>query len=212
MAVPGRFESEPQDENSDFDAVGIAASAGGLRALSTVLAELPQDFPAPIVVVQHLDPRHPSLLAGILGRVCKLLVKEAQEGEGMRPGIVFLAPPDRHLLVNANATLTLTRTELVHFVRPSADLLFESLAASLKSRALAIVLTGTGSDGAMGVRAIHRMGGQTIAQDEGTSEFFGMPEAAIRTGVIDKILPLQDIAPAMLEWAGRREQQQRASG
>jgi two-component system chemotaxis response regulator CheB len=194
-------------ELGDFDAVGIAASAGGLRALSTVLAELPPDFPAPIVVVQHLDPRHPSLLAGILGRVCKLFVKEAQEGEGMRPGVVFLAPPDRHLLVNATATLTLTRTELVHFVRPSADLLFESLAASFKSRALAIVLTGTGSDGAMGVRAIHRMGGRTIAQDEGTSEFFGMPDAAIRTGVVDCILPLQDIPRAMLEWVGRRELQ-----
>jgi two-component system chemotaxis response regulator CheB len=103
--------------------------------------------------------------------------------------------------------LTLTRTELVHFVRPSADLLFESLAASFKSRALAIVLTGTGSDGAMGVRAIHRMGGRTIAQDEGTSEFFGMPDAAIRTGVVDCILPLQDIPRAMLEWVGRRELQ-----
>jgi two-component system chemotaxis response regulator CheB len=207
VAGPARFESEPQDETGDFDAVGIAASAGGLRALSTVLAELPLNFPAPIVVVQHLDPRHPSLLAGILGRVSKLLVKEAQEGEGMRPGVVFLAPPDRHLLVNANATLTLTRTELVHFVRPSADLLFESLAASFTSRALAIVLTGTGSDGAMGVRAINRMGGRTIAQDEGTSEFFGMPEAAIRTGVVDCILPLQHIPRAMLEWVDRRESQ-----
>jgi two-component system chemotaxis response regulator CheB len=168
-----------------------------------VLAGLPPDFPAPIVVVQHLDPRHPSLLAGILGRTCKLQVKEAQEGEGMRPGVVYLAPPDRHLLVTSNATLTLTRTELVHFVRPSADLLFESLAASLKSRALAIVLTGTGSDGSMGVRAIHRMGGRTIAQNEQTSKFFGMPDAAIRTGIVDEILPLEQIAAAMVQWVAR---------
>jgi two-component system chemotaxis response regulator CheB len=116
---------------------------------------------------------------------------------------VFLAPPDRHLLVNANATLSLSRTELVHFVRPSADLLFESLAASFKARALAVVLTGTGSDGALGLRAIKKMGGRVIAQDEHTSEFFGMPDAAIRTGVVDMILPLDQIAPAMLSWVGR---------
>jgi len=177
-----------------------------------VLAELPREFPATILVVQHLDPRRPSLLAGILGRVCKLLVKEAQEGEDMRPGVVCLAPPDRHLLVNPNATLSLNRSEPVNFVRPSADPLFESLAACFKSRALAIVLTGTGSDGARGVRAIHRMGGRTIAQDEATSEFFGMPNAAMRTGLVDSILPLQDIARAMLEWSACGAQRQRASG
>jgi two-component system chemotaxis response regulator CheB len=194
--------SSSSDDNS-IDVVGIAASAGGLRALTLVLSHLPPTFPAPIAIVQHLDPRHPSLLAGILGRATPLLVKEAQEGEGFRPGVVYLAPPDRHLLVNANGTLTLTRTELVHFVRPSADLLFESLAASVRQRALAIVLTGTGSDGAMGLRAIKRTGGTTIAQDEATSEFFGMPEAAIRAGVVDMILPLDKIAPAMMAWAAR---------
>jgi two-component system, chemotaxis family, protein-glutamate methylesterase/glutaminase len=194
--------SSSSDDNS-IDVVGIAASAGGLRALTLLLSHLPPTFPAPIAIVQHLDPRHPSLLAGILGRATPLLVKEAQEGEGFRPGVVYLAPPDRHLLVNANGTLTLTRTELVHFVRPSADLLFESLAASVRQRALAIVLTGTGSDGAMGLRAIKRTGGTTIAQDEATSEFFGMPEAAIRAGVVDMILPLDKIAPAMMAWAAR---------
>jgi two-component system chemotaxis response regulator CheB len=174
-----------------------------LRALTCLVSGLTAEFLAPIVVVQHLDPRHPSLMAGILGRATRLLVKEAQEGEGLRPGVVFLAPPDRHLLVNANATLSLSRTELVHFVRPSADLLFESMAASFKARALAIVLTGTGCDGAMGLRAIKKMGGRIIAQDERTSEFFGMPDAAIRTGVVDMVLPLDQIAPAMLAWVGR---------
>jgi two-component system, chemotaxis family, protein-glutamate methylesterase/glutaminase len=186
-----------------FDVIGIAASAGGLRALTTIVSALPADFPAPIAVVQHLDPRHPSYMAGILGRVARLLVKEAQEGEALRPGVVYLAPPDRHLLVNANGTLTLTRTELVHFVRPSADLLFESLAASFKSRAVAVVLTGSGSDGSLGLRAIKRMGGHVIAQDEATSEFFGMPEAAIRTGAVDLVLPLEEIAPSLLSWIAR---------
>jgi two-component system chemotaxis response regulator CheB len=190
-------------DEAALDVIGIAASAGGLRALSALLAPLPPEFPAPVVVVQHLDPRHPSLMAGILGRVTRLLVKEAQEGEGIRPGTVYLAPPDRHLLVNANATLSLSRTELVHFVRPSADLLFESLAASFKAHALAIVLTGTGSDGSLGLPAIKKMGGQVIAQDQATSEFFGMPEAAIRTGAVDLVLPLHRIADAMLTWVAR---------
>jgi two-component system, chemotaxis family, protein-glutamate methylesterase/glutaminase len=190
-------------EDIGLDVIGIAASAGGLRALSALLSTLPLEFPAPIVVVQHLDPRHPSLMAGILGRVTPLFVKEAQEGEGLRPGVVYLAPPDRHLLVNPNATLSLSRTELVHFVRPSADLLFESLAASFKQHALAIVLTGTGSDGARGLPAIKKMGGRVIAQDEQTSDFFGMPQAAIRTGAVDMVLPLHRIAPAMLVWVAR---------
>ncbi len=186
-----------------FDVIGVAASAGGLRALTTLLSALPADFPAPIAVVQHLDPRHPSFMAGILGRVVRLRVKEAQEGEALQQGVIYLAPPDRHLLVNANGILTLTRTELVHFVRPSADLLFESLAASFRARAVAVVLTGSGSDGSLGLRAIKRMGGHVIAQDEATSEFFGMPDAAIRTGLVDLVLPLEDIAPSLMSWIAR---------
>jgi two-component system chemotaxis response regulator CheB len=142
-------------------------------------------------------------MAGILGRATPLMVKEAEEGEALRPGVVFIAPPDRHLLVNASGILTLTRTELVHFVRPSADLLFESLAASFHARAVAVVLTGSGSDGALGLRAVRKMGGRTIAQDEATSEFFGMPDAAIRMGVVDVILPLERIGPALVEWIVR---------
>jgi two-component system chemotaxis response regulator CheB len=194
--------SQPLSE-APFPVVGVAASAGGLRALTVVLSALPLDFPAPIAIVQHLDPRHPSLMAGILGRATPLMVKEAEEGEALRPGVVFIAPPDRHLLVNASGILTLTRTELVHFVRPSADLLFESLAASFHARAVAVVLTGSGSDGALGLRAVRKMGGRTIAQDEATSEFFGMPDAAIRMGVVDVILPLERIGPALVEWIVR---------
>src|SRR5260370_39568148 len=120
----------------------------------------------------------------------------ARENDGLRPATVFIAPPNRHLLVNTDGTLSLSQSELVHFVRPSADLLFESVAASYRDRAIAVVLTGTGSDGAMGVRAIKKMGGTVLAQDEGSSEFFGMPGAAIETGFVDFLLPLPEIAPA----------------
>jgi len=184
--------------NAAFDVVALAASAGGLAALNLVLTELPGDFPAALVVVQHLDPKHRSLMAEILGRRTRLRVKQAAEGDELRPGTVFIAPPNRHLLVDPDGTLSLSQTQLVHFVRPSADLLFESVAASYRERALAVVLTGTGIDGTMGVQAIKKMGGTVIAQDEPSSDFFGMPGAAIQTGSVDLILPLTAIAPALV--------------
>lgn len=180
-----------------FEIVALAASAGGLTVLSCVLASLPRDFPASIVVVQHLDPRHRSLMADILGRKTELRVREAADGDKLENGVVYIAPPNRHLLVNSDRTLSLTQTELVHFVRPSADLLFESVAASFKEAAIAVVLSGTGSDGSMGVRAIKKMGGTVIVQDEKSSEFFGMPDAARQTGCVDFTLPLEEIAPAL---------------
>jgi len=186
-----------QFRGAAFHIVALAASAGGLAALGAVLSGLPDDFPAALVIVQHLDPRHRSLMADILSRRTKLKVKQAAEGDRLSPGIAYIAPPDRHLLVNPDGSLSLSQSELVHFVRPSADLLFESVAASYKGRAIAVVLTGNGSDGAMGVQAIKKMGGTVIVQDEKSSEFSGMPSAAIRTGQSDFILPLGEIAAAL---------------
>jgi two-component system, chemotaxis family, protein-glutamate methylesterase/glutaminase len=182
---------------SGFEIVALAASAGGLKALTEVLAALPRDFPAALVVVQHLDPRHRSLMAEILGRRTALLIKEAREGDALERGVALIAPPNHHLLVNAGGKVSLSQTELVHFVRPSADLLFESTAASYRERAIAVVLTGSGRDGAMGVKAIKKMGGTVIVQDEKTAEFFGMPGAAQQTGLADFVLPLGEIAPAL---------------
>ena len=181
-----------------FDVVALASSAGGIGALSEILGSLPRDFPAAIVVVQHLDPRHRSLMADILRRRTMLQVVQAAEGDHIRPGTAFIAPPDRHLLVNADGTLSLTQSELVHFVRPSADLLFESVAASYRQRAIAVVLTGTGSDGSMGIGAIKKMGGTVVAQDQASAEFGGMPAAAIRSGHADFVLPLDEIASALV--------------
>jgi len=189
-------EAEGRVEPS-FDIVAIASSAGGLAALTSMLSALPSDFPAAVLVVQHLDPRHRSLMAEILSRRTALQVIQAVGGEPIEAGTVYVAPPDHHLLANANRTLELAQTELVHFVRPSADLLFESVAASFKHRAIAVVLTGTGSDGTMGVQAIKKMGGTVIAQDEATSDFFGMPSSAIATGAVDFVLPLKEIPSAL---------------
>ena len=199
--LPGR-NGAPRDgktaQGAAFEIVAMAASAGGLQALTVVLSGLPAEFPAAIAVVQHLDPRHRSLMAEILARRTPLQVKQAEENDVITPGTVYIAPPDRHLLVNPDGTLSLSQSELVHFVRPSADLLFESVAASYKERSIAVVLTGTGSDGNMGVEAIKKMGGTVIAQEEESAEFSGMPHAAIETGSVDFILLLEEIPPALV--------------
>ena len=134
----------------------------------------------------------------VLGRRSKMPVRHAEEGMIVEPGHVYLAPPDHHLLIDGDGVVNLTRTELVNFVRPSADLLFESVAAGYGERAIAVVLTGAGKDGSMGVTAINKRGGTVIVQDEATSEFFGMPSAAIRTGVADFVLSLEEI-PSVLK-------------
>ncbi len=181
---------------NQFDIVSIGASAGGLKALSEVLSGLPALLPVPILIVQHLDPRHKSLMAEILQRHCKMKVKEAVNDEPIEQSIVYVAPPNKHMLVS-DGKIALNSSAFVHFTRPSIDLLFESVAADFGDRAIGVILTGTGRDGSMGIKAIKERGGTTIAQDEATSEHFGMPQAAISTGSIDFILPLQDIPPAI---------------
>ncbi|MDZ8257433.1 chemotaxis protein CheB [Nostoc sp. ChiQUE01b] len=188
----------PHFTNVAFDIVAIAASAGGLTAIVKVLSTLKAEFPAAIAIVQHLAPEHPSFMAEILGRCTDIIVKQAQEGDFLTPGTAYVAPPNRHLLVNGDGTLSLSQSELVHFLRPSADLLFESVAATYKDRAIALVLTGTGSDGALGVEAIKKMGGTVIVQDVETAEFAGMPSAAINTGNVDFILPLDEISTTLV--------------
>jgi two-component system chemotaxis response regulator CheB len=181
-----------------FEIIALAASAGGLKALTEVLAALPAQLPVSVVVVQHLDRRHRSLMAEILDRRTLINVKEAENGERLQAGNAYIAPPDHHLLINRGGWVSLTQTELVHFLRPSADLLFESVAASFRERAIAVILSGTGTDGAMGVKAIKKMGGTVIVQKPGTSEFRGMPDAALQTGQADFVLELDEIAPALV--------------
>ena len=188
---PGSGSADPAEP---YGIVAVAASAGGITALGRVLGGLPAEFPVPVVVVQHLDPRHKTIIAEVLGRRAKEQVVLAQDGERAEPGTIYVAPPNHHLLVEAEGVLVLSSSELVHFLRPSADLLFESVAGAYGPRAIACVLTGTGSDGAMGVSAIKSRGGTVIAEDPDLAQFKGMPEAAIATGAVDFILPLDEIA------------------
>lgn len=190
-----------EDRAGSFLVVAVAASAGGLRALERMLGELPAAFPAAIMVVQHLDRNHPSVLAQLLGRHTRMRVREARDGERVEPGVIYVAPPDRHLVAGLDGCLGLSRGELVHYLRPSADRLFESAAVAFGPRTVAVVLTGTGLDGATGVSAVKRGGGTVIAQDEASSEYFAMPDAAIKTGDVDFVLPLDEIASKLISLA-----------
>lgn len=182
---------------SFFEIVAIGASAGGVKAIMTVLADMPEDFPASIVIVQHISRFHKSNMAEILQWNCKIKVKEAYDGEALTPGVVYIAPSDKHMLVSAGK-IALANTKLVHFLRPSIDVLFDSVAANFGDRAIGVILSGTGKDGSEGMKAIKGRKGVTIVQDEKTSESFGMPGAAIDTGMVDFILPIQKIGPTIL--------------
>jgi two-component system chemotaxis response regulator CheB len=177
--------------------VALAASAGGLTALGKVLGALPAAFPVPILVLEHLLPEHRSVLAEILARRTPLRVKQVEDGETMHAGTAYIAPPDAHTVVRAGGTVHLETGPPVRFVRPSADLLFDSVANVYGPRALVVVLTGTGRDGAAGVTAVKEAGGAVFAQDEATSEHWGMPRAAIETGAVDRVLPLEEIPEAI---------------
>lgn len=187
---------------SDTCVVAVGASAGGISALSVILAALPANFPAPIVVVHHLAPEFPSLLAQILSRRTPLRVKQAEENDRLHRGWVYVAPPGRHLVTCADGTLSLTVSEKVHYSRPSVDVLSESVASAFGSSAVGLVLTGGDGDGADGIRAIKAAGGVTFAQDEASSEQASMPRNAAKTGDVDYVLPLGGIGPALVTLLG----------
>ena len=172
--------------------LAIGASAGGFNALAEVLRAFKKELPASVLVVQHLDPRHKSILAELLSRKTAIPVKLAEHGEHMQPGIVYIAPPDEHLLAGPGK-LQLAHSQLVNFLRPSIDLLFESVAGTYGSHCIGVVLSGSGKDGANGIRAIKQAGGLTIAQDPNDAEFNSMPQAAVATGCVDLILPLPEL-------------------
>jgi two-component system chemotaxis response regulator CheB len=180
-----------------FGVVALAASAGGLEALMEILNGLPVDFPASVLVAQHRSAALPDLLAHVLGRRTPLRVKTAEEGEVPKPGVVYTSPAGRHLELGTFGQLHVWRAVRVRFVRPSADLLFESLARTHGGRAVAVVLTGMGDDGARGVRAVRRAGGFVIAQDEDTAPYPDMPLAAVATAAVDLVLPLCRVAFAL---------------
>ena len=184
--------------------IAVAASAGGLNALSVILAALPANLKAAVAIVMHVSPDHKSLLAEILNCRSPLHVKQAQAGDMLCNSSVFVAPPNHHLIVGAGGILELSSSsaEKVHYARPSAEPLFVSVAEIYQQKAIAVVLTGGDGDGSIGVQVIKDHGGTVLAQDRATSVNFSMPESAIETGDVDFILPLDGIAAKLIELIG----------
>ena len=178
--------------------VAIASSKGGIKALQLVLNGLPANFDGSIIIVQHLSSLFKSHLDSILDRATSLEVITASEGAKLLCGKVYVAPSDHHVVVNSDRTLSLSDAPKEHFVRPSAEYTFKSLADTYQDRALAVVLTGYDGDGQEGVRVIKAKGGKVIAQDEATSVAFSMPESAIETGCVDLVLPIEEIADGII--------------
>jgi two-component system chemotaxis response regulator CheB len=188
-----------------FPVIAMAASVGGLKALSVILGGLPANFPAAIAIVMHLSPEHKSILAEILNSRTHLTVKQAHTGDILCRGSVFIAPPNHHLSVAESGRLKLSSSaaKKIHYARPSAEPLFASVAEVYQKDAIAVVLTGGDGDGSFGVQIIKEQGGQVIAQDRPTSQDFSMPETSIKTGDVDFILPLDEIAHKLIELVGR---------
>jgi two-component system chemotaxis response regulator CheB len=184
----------------------IGASAGGLHALTIVLEGLPADIPAAIVVVQHLSATFDSKLPEILGRKTELPVHAAVAGVRVEQGHVYVAIPGLHLMVNSFGRLRLGSGMRVNYVRPAVDLLFSSAAEKYGARVIAVILTGYGRDGSAGVTAVRERGGTVIVQDEASSQHFGMPGSAIKTGSVQHVVPLDEIAGRILELLQRDDQ------
>lgn len=183
----------------ELSVVALVASSGGLDALTRVLAPLPAGLPAAIVVALHQDPTQASLLAEHLDDRTALPVRAARDGDRLQIGHVLVTPPAAHLIITAAGVLGLIHTGAIPPARPSADLLLATLAVTAGPRVLAVVLTGTGHDAQAGIRAVHRCGGTVLAQDEASSAYFGMPSAAIATGLVHAVDPVEGLAAAIID-------------
>lgn len=182
--------------------VALVASAGGLKAVTSVLDALPRSFDAPVIVLIHQDPARVSELPSLLASHTRLDVLHARDGDGLWPARVLVAPSGRHTLVTGQRRIMLIASGAAPPSRPSADLLLTSLALAVGTDAVAVVLSGGGHDGATGATAVRRVGGTVIASDEATSARFGMPSATIeRESVIDHVVPLSEIAALLADLA-----------
>ncbi len=182
--------------------VVVGVSTGGPAALQALLPQLPASFPLPILIVQHMPRLFTGLLASRLDSLCSLRVREAASGVRPEPGFIHVACGDWHLEIGRDFRLHLNQNAPEHFCRPSVDVLFRSAALACSGRLLAIVLTGMGTDGLAGCRAVRAAGGAIFVQDAATSLIWGMPGAVASAGLADQVLPLSAIPGEMIRFAG----------
>ena len=182
--------------------VAIGTSTGGPRALQEVLTKLPGNLPCPTIVVQHMPPGFTRSLAERLNTLCALNVKEAEDNDRLVAGTVFVAPGDFHLTIRREggaAFVKLNKDPAIGGLRPAVDPMMVSVAEVYGSRTVGVILTGMGHDGAVGIKAIKKINGLTIAEDQSTAVVFGMPKAAIEVGAIDTVLPLPQVADGIMQ-------------
>lgn len=184
--------------------VAIGTSTGGPPALQRILMDLPREFPVPILVVQHIAKGFVDGLCGWLNSSTNLRVKMAEEDEPLEPRTVYLAPDDRHLGVGRSGTIVLSDEPAIGGFRPSATYLFDSAARAFGSATIAVILTGMGRDGVAGLGAVRDAGGVVLAQDERTSAVYGMPGEAVRAGVTDATVGLNEIPARLVNLIGGR--------
>jgi two-component system, chemotaxis family, protein-glutamate methylesterase/glutaminase len=180
-----------------FPMVAIAASTGGPAAVSRVVAGLPKDFAAAVFLVLHMPATFTKQFTVQLGEIASLPVKEAEANEIPQPGMIYLCPGSHHLQLSASGKIVLDPGPRIDGYRPCADVALETIAAYARALTVAVVLTGMGADAAKGVKAVKAAGGSVLAQDEATSTIFGMPAEAIKTGSVDEVLALDNIAAAI---------------
>ncbi|NLY55801.1 MAG: chemotaxis response regulator protein-glutamate methylesterase [Firmicutes bacterium] len=179
--------------------VAIGSSTGGPRALREVITRLPATFPAAILVVQHMPPLFTRTLAERLDSAAAVTVKEAESGESIRPGTVYIAPGDYHMVVGKSGSIVLNQDPPIGTLRPAVDVLFASVAEHYGAEVVAAVLTGMGSDGRRGAKLIKEKGGVVLAQSEETCVVYGMPRAVVEAGLADAVLPLDHIADEIIK-------------
>lgn len=178
-----------------YSAIVMGASAGGLAALSIIVAQIDKDFRLPIIVVQHLYPESDDFIARKLDTCCKLKVLEADEKEKIKGGTIYIAPANYHLMIEENQTFSLTIDPKVNYSRPSIDVLFNCASEVYDYRLIGVLLTGANEDGARGLKKIKDLGGVTIVQEPTTAEVPAMPQSAINLFPVDYILPVDKIFP-----------------
>lgn len=186
-----------------FDLVTIGTSLGGLSALKTILQALPSDFPAAIAIVQHRHKESANILATYLQQFTSLPVSEVEDKQEILPGQIYIAPADYHLLVEPGY-FSLSTDDPVSYARPSIDVLLESAADAYPDRTIGVLLTGANQDGVQGLLAIKRQGGVMIVQSPETADSPVLPTAAIATGVVDWVLPLEQIAASLVQFCQHR--------
>jgi two-component system chemotaxis response regulator CheB len=189
---------QPHEPGPRRRIIAIAASTGGPAALHRILADLPGDFPVPILIVQHMTSGFIGGFAAWLDTLTALKVKVAAHGEALCPHTAYLAADECHLGLAPDGTIALSREPPLHGIRPSADFLLHSVARVFGSAVVAVILTGMGQDGIEGLRTVRNGGGRIFVQDEASSVVFGMPRAALEAGLADGVLPLAAIAPHLI--------------